>query len=87
MVSYGGHESSSQGVAFSPRGARLVSTGYAGLVIVWDIETGEAALRLGGRSHGLPSIDFAPDGSWFATAGSDGSVNIWETRVHDAGAP
>jgi RNA polymerase sigma factor (sigma-70 family) len=74
----GGH----LGVAFSPKGDRLVSGGH-GAAHIWDIATGKALHTLAVEVDAL-AVAYSPDGRHVAT-GSTGTV-IWDAdtgkRVH-----
>ena len=65
-----GHERGVQGVAFSPDGKRLASTGGGlekkekrvyGEVKVWDAQTGKEVLSLRGHATGVEGVAFSPD--------------------------
>jgi WD40 repeat protein/DNA-binding SARP family transcriptional activator len=74
-------------IAFTPDGRRLVaSSGPAGTVRVWSVQTGKELLRLDqgaeerAPEHGAIGIDVSPDGSHIATAGADGSVRVFDAE-------
>jgi WD40 repeat protein/tRNA A-37 threonylcarbamoyl transferase component Bud32 len=87
-----GHTSSVTGVAFSPDGKRLASSGFhfdlardvsGGEVKVWDVRTGQELLTLRRRSGHLHGVAFSPDGRRLAAAseaapGFPGEVKVWE---------
>src|SRR5262249_20348370 len=62
---------------FSPDGERLVSGDDAGTVILWDVATGQEALRLKG---GHPEVWFSADGTRLFSAGSGPApgMKVWE---------
>ncbi len=61
-------------VSWSPDGHRLASSDKAGLVQIWDPETGEESARI---SHSGARVAWSPDGTRIATAGSENQVRIW----------
>jgi WD40 repeat protein len=64
-----GHDERVNGIAFSPDGALLGTTGEDGYAKVWDLETGEELQSLAsalGRDALAPS--FSPDGTLFAAS-------------------
>jgi WD40 repeat protein len=59
---------------FSPDGQRLVLSDEQGTLVLWDLLTGQEALRLQG---GLREVWFSADGSRLLSAGGQ-AVKIWE---------
>jgi regulation of enolase protein 1 (concanavalin A-like superfamily) len=67
------------GVAFSPDGTRLVTSGWTAKV--WDARTGTPLLDLGkSAGESVQHIAFSPDGTRLATGGGGGTVTIWDAR-------
>jgi len=76
------------GIAFSPDGRRLASTGVAPRdkggtkrkqqVSLWDVATGERVRAWEGHDGYLMSVAFAPDGRTLAAASSNGAVDLWD---------
>ncbi|MFN2214542.1 MAG: WD40 repeat domain-containing protein, partial [Anaerolineales bacterium] len=49
-----------------------------GLVILWDLQTGEVLRRFNGHNgHAVLGAAFSPDGSSAFTAGEDGRIVQW----------
>ncbi|RPH37610.1 MAG: WD40 repeat domain-containing protein [Planctomycetota bacterium] len=77
------HEESILGVSFSPDGARLVSGGSDGTVVLTDMNSGRRQV-LAGHAKRVNAISFSADGRWIASASSDCTVRLWNGRT---GAP
>jgi WD40 repeat protein len=74
------------GVAISPNGRRIVTTGQNGTVQIWAQRNGSWQVRqaLPLRGHSLPSPAFSPDSRYLAVAyydldnTSNGVVQVWD---------
>jgi len=70
-----GHSDFVQSVAFNPQGTRLLSYGYAGELIVWDVGSGQKLWqakigRVGNTAR------YAPDGTRVVLANGDGMARV-----------
>ncbi|GGY50905.1 WD40 repeat domain-containing protein [Streptomyces djakartensis] len=72
------HTSVVNGVAFSPDGAALATTGGDGTVRIWDPTTGQELHTLTGHTNGVTAVAMSPDGSSLATTNVYRSVQIWD---------
>jgi hypothetical protein len=72
------HTGWATGVAFSPNGARLVSSGADGTVQLHDARTGEAATVLRAGDGIVNAIAVSPDGTLIVGAYETGAMTIWE---------
>ena len=64
------------GVAFSPDGRLLATTGNDGLIHLWNVSSGQ---QLATRSHDGSSfgVGFSPDGRRLASTSVDRTVKLW----------
>ena len=66
-------------VAFSPDGTRLATGGLTGLILIWDLASGECQERWIAHTGYVLALAFSPDGDLLATGGQDCTVAIWST--------
>ena len=74
----GRHAGAVNGVAFSPDGATLVTTGADGATIAWNVATREVRERFEAHAGPVFGPAFAPDGRTAFTVGLDESVVAWD---------
>jgi WD40 repeat protein/serine/threonine protein kinase len=73
-------------VAFSPDGQQIASAGHAGLVKVWNAQTGAVTAEFGGHRDltghrvAIFCVAWHPKGHRIASAGVD-AVRVWDTRT------
>ncbi|MGX7825327.1 pentapeptide repeat-containing protein [Actinokineospora sp. 24-640] len=65
-------------VAWSPDGARLVTSVLDGGVWLWDAITGDQIFQLAGHLRGVSDVAWSPDGTRLLVSGFDGSVWVWD---------
>jgi WD40 repeat protein len=75
----GGHDTNVWSAALSADGKTLITAGYNGKVIVWDVAEKKARATLDRHKKWCRAVAISPDGSKFATGGEDEEVVIWET--------
>ncbi|MGE3807847.1 MAG: WD40 repeat domain-containing serine/threonine protein kinase [Gemmataceae bacterium] len=87
------HDEPVSSVAFSPDG-KLLASGGAGEVYVWNVDTGEEVARLEHRQAKLQrgvEVTFSPDGKLLAAGSAAGhsapAVNLWDLADLTAAAP
>jgi WD40 repeat protein len=69
------------GVTLSPDGRRAISGGD-GVVVLWDVETGEELKRLTGHAGQVWCVAFSPDGQRALSGSQDGTVRLWNVAPH-----
>lgn len=79
---FGGHNTAGYacGLTFSPNGHYLASGDAAGLLYLWDWQSGQIQRKFQAHDHG-PCMDTAwhpLQPSWLASCGWDGVVKLWE---------
>ena len=74
----GGHESYVTGVAVA--GKKVVSGGYDGKLIWWDLETGSKIRTVDAHSKWIRRVLATPDGSTIASVGDDLVGRLWDAE-------
>jgi WD40 repeat protein len=69
------------GVAYSPDGKRLATSGWDSTVKVWDPATGKEVLTLKGHKDYVRTVCFSPDGKRLASASGDKTVRVWDAAT------
>jgi len=76
-----GHEYNVLSAAFSPDGARIITTSYDRTARIWNAATGEEIAILQGHEHSVMSAAFSRDGSRIVTASIDKTARIWDAAT------
>src|SRR5262249_24868230 len=63
--------------AWSPDGRRLAASNDAGVLTLWDMDTGQERLTLRGNTARVWSLAWSGDGRRLASGGDDGQVVVW----------
>jgi WD40 repeat protein len=74
------------GIAFSPDGRLIASTGYDGTVQLLDWAKGVSLAVLRGHQGPVEDVAFSPNGQLIASAGDDGTVRVWDWNLGRARA-
>jgi WD40 repeat protein len=78
----------SANVAFSPDGRFLASAGEFGVVLLWDVASGQQSGEpLSGHDRQVASLAFAPDGKTLVSGSMDGTVIFWDITNRKALGP
>jgi WD40 repeat protein/predicted Ser/Thr protein kinase len=76
-----GHRGSIWGLAFSPDGTRLASTGEERVARLWTATTGALAVTYQGHTSKPIGVAFSSDGTRLVTTSSDGTVRQWDSAT------
>lgn len=73
-----------QSAAFLPGGTRLITAGWLGDVLVWDVATLPPRLVFQSREHTtyIPALAVAGSGNTFATGSADQSICLWDASTY-----
>jgi predicted NACHT family NTPase len=72
-----GHTSWIRCLAFSPDGTRLASGSSDGIIILWDVETGDRLHAFQAHSSLVLTVTFSPSEDVLASSGGDGIIKLW----------
>ncbi|KAG2052835.1 WD40 repeat-like protein [Suillus hirtellus] len=82
------HNAQVWAVSASPDGRWIVSGGYDGSILVWEVTKNKREFRIKrvrvwfeGHDSGVPSVAFAPDNKTFASASWDKTVCVWNRET------
>lgn len=76
-----GHTQYVTSVAYSADGTKAASGDQAGILIVWEIVTGEPLLQLEAHQDEITGVAFNPDGTLVATSSNDDSIRVWDVEA------
>jgi len=76
-----GHESRVSGVSFAPDRNVVVSGGWDGAVIVWDVDAARPKLKLMGHTDRVFTVAVSSDGKWVVSGGDDGTIRTWSSAT------
>ncbi|KAF8704708.1 WD40 repeat-like protein, partial [Rhizoctonia solani] len=67
-------------LAFSPDGARLISSSRDRTIRMWDTRTGAALEFCKSYAQDISSVAFSPDGTLVVAGGDDCTVHVWDSN-------
>jgi WD40 repeat protein len=81
---YSGHAEDDviSNVVFSDDGQSFASSGSAGIVLLWAIDSETPIAQLGGHEAAISALAFSPDGEYLLSGDTAGSIILW--NVEDA---
>jgi WD40 repeat protein len=65
---------------FHPDGTQIASGHMNGVLLLWDMETGQPRTLHPRQRISIKSLAFSPDGRLIAIGGDAGTVNLWDIR-------
>jgi WD40 repeat protein len=74
------------GVRVAPDGRTAAVATAAGIVCLWDLDSGRETGRLAGHTRSVTCLAFSPGGDLLATGGSDYVARVWQTAAAGGGA-
>jgi len=78
IVSFKGHMQGAHGVAFSPEGRRLATSGGGREAVkLWDMATYRDLITLSGQGSVFSFVAFSPDGKWLIACNGEGHLHLW----------
>ncbi len=78
LVTYHGHTTGVEAVAWSPDSQQVASASDDGIVQVWEARTGKLTVTYRGHHGAVTAVSWSPDGRVIASAGTDDTVQLWE---------
>ena len=80
LLTFSGHGKGvrNNGIAFSPDGKWVASSGNDGTVQVWEAGTGKVIFNLAGHTGPTFGVAFSPDGKSLASSSVDRTVKVWQ---------
>jgi hypothetical protein len=77
----GRHHNGVSGVAFSPDGKIVATTGGDALIRLWDVTARKELRRCEGHQGFIITVAFAPDGKLLASGGHEKEIHLWDSAT------
>jgi RNA polymerase sigma factor (sigma-70 family) len=74
-------KSQQKSAAFSPDSKYAAAGEDAGLIHLFEIDSGKEVHTLRGHKGTVVDLTFSRDGKWLLSAGVDGTLRLWDTRI------
>jgi predicted Ser/Thr protein kinase len=75
------------GLTLSPDGSQLVSSGFDGVLKIWDVDHGTETHSFKAFLDPVWAMAYSPDGKSFAAGGNNRDMKIWRTDSWEQGKP
>lgn len=72
-----GHTDGVRRARVAPHGRMLATAGQDGVVLLWDVRTGEPVDALRAHRGAVHAVAWSADGETLYSGGADGAVNLW----------
>ena len=81
-----GHRDMVTTLAFSPDSKTLASTSFYGMILLWDVETGQLRHNLSAHTDSITALAFSPDNQTLASGGywspdAESTIRIWNVHT------
>ncbi|HEX9924605.1 MAG TPA: protein kinase [Anaerolineae bacterium] len=76
-----GHTDSVTSVAISPDEKTMLSTSWDGVLMLWDIETGEILRQFEGHTNAINDVGFSADGRVAVSGSEDKTAILWDVQT------
>jgi len=81
LMTLRGHSDGVFGMAVSPDGKRIVSSGVDKTIRVWDVSTGNQMMVLKGHEGVVGDVAISPDGKRIVSVSSDKTAKVWDVAT------